>query len=290
MTATHYLPRAYAGRRFRAPPILFADFTGLGQKSFFAVDNLPGIRAIKHAVRRACLHHGNIPHHSCFVSTATLECRFIAPLWIGSCPAFWPCSPDSNRPDNRRINVMEAWARDGEDRYAISLHMWNTPPPPEIPAYAALGCHERNRRARGRATDSATCMACSLSRTLRPITLIILKSCSTPRRPQSKIDSVFPIVIWLSTGTATTWTMQRRADMYVDYLRVFQFLDTTAVRKPALVPTRSRDAIIRSSARMLTISVPFIYAYQISILRADGRVRPGYYRNKAATYIFQDRI
>ncbi|MBN2762545.1 MAG: glycoside hydrolase family 16 protein [Bacteroidales bacterium] len=161
--------------------------------------------------------------YSCSVQYGYFECRFIAPMVTGSWPAFWGVtSPVEGERGGDEIDVIEAYGA-APDLYQANWHIWakehTAAPKPEDIHMTNIG---------GKSNWSATFHTYGVLIKPDSVTYYCdnIKVWQHPTTPYLK-KSPFYVMINLAIGGGG-WPYDLRrynnvADMYVDYVRVFQY-------------------------------------------------------------------
>lgn len=162
--------------------------------------------------------------YSCAVKFGYFECRFIAPMVTGSWPAFWGCTARGRTPATRycdEIDVIEAYGN-APDRYETCWHIWekkHTAPKAEFIPITTLG---------GKSNWSSTSHIYGVLIKQDSITYYCdnIQVWQHPTTPYCKTTPFYVMINLALSGGSKAYNLTRYdniADMYVDYLRVFQY-------------------------------------------------------------------
>ncbi len=163
--------------------------------------------------------------YSCAVKFGYFECRFIAPLFNGSWPAFWGCTARGRTPATKycdEIDIIEAYGN-APDRYEANWHIWEqkhtSAPKVEFIPVTNLG---------GRSNWSATPHVYGVLIKQDTISYYFdnIKVWQHPTTPYCKTTPFYFMINLALGGGRRTYDLTRYnnvADMYVDYVRVFQY-------------------------------------------------------------------
>ena len=163
--------------------------------------------------------------YSCAVKFGYFECRFIAPMATGSWPAFWGCTARGRTPATRycdEIDVIEAYAN-APDKYEANWHIWEkkhtSSPKTESVLMTILG---------GKSNWSTTSHIYGVLIKQDSITYYCdnIKVWQHPTTPYCKTTPFYVMINLAMGGGRRTFDLTRYnniTDMYVDYLRVFQY-------------------------------------------------------------------
>ncbi len=163
--------------------------------------------------------------YSCAVKFGYFECRFIAPMATGSWPAFWGCTARGRTPATRycdEIDIIEAYAN-AADKYEANWHIWGkkhtSSPKTESVLMSLLG---------GKSNWSTTSHIYGVLIKQDSITYYCdnIKVWQYLTTPYCKTTPFYVMINLALGGGRRTFDLTRYnniADMYVDYLRVFQY-------------------------------------------------------------------
>jgi hypothetical protein len=168
--------------------------------------------------------------YSCAVKFGYFECRFIGPMVTGSWPAFWGCTARGRTPETKycdEIDVIEAYGN-APDKYEANWHIWEkkhtSSPKTESVQMMTIG---------SRSNWSTTSHIYGVLIKEDSISYYCdnIKVWQHPTTPYCRKNAFYVMINLAITGSKTKPFDLRRydniADMYVDYLRVFQYKPDT---------------------------------------------------------------
>ena len=171
------------------------------------------------------------------------ECRFIAPNAIGTWPAFWlmtdyPTERKNGKPENipsDELDIIEAYGGEGPrepnayDSYQVTPHAWNqgeTGKAAELQAYAALHNPVSMKKHGIPSTwfETFHVYGCKITET---DTVYYCDNIEVGRHRTLETSKRYPFFFMVNLATGGGWPVDLsryggRADMYVDYIRVYQ--------------------------------------------------------------------
>ncbi len=160
--------------------------------------------------------------YSCAVKFGYFECRFIAPMVTGSWPAFWGCTLKGGAAGNKygdEIDIIEAYGN-APDRYTSSWHIWEAKhtTKTEFLPMTNLG---------GKSNWSTTSHIYGVMIKPDSITYYCdnIQVWQHPTTPYCKTAPLYVMINLAIGGGGWPYDLTRYnniADMYVDYVRVFQ--------------------------------------------------------------------
>jgi polysaccharide biosynthesis protein PslG len=159
--------------------------------------------------------------YTCAVKFGYFECRFIAPLVTGSWPAFWGCTlrDKASGRNSDEIDVIEAYGN-APDSYEATWHIYGV-------SRTSKGERIPMTKAAGKANWAATSHIYGVLIKPDSITYYCdnIQVWKHPTTPSCKTSPLFVMINLAIGGGGWPYDLRRYnniADMYVDYLRVFQ--------------------------------------------------------------------
>jgi beta-glucanase (GH16 family) len=215
-----YHAHTKGGKDFSQLP--FGDPTG-STNPFFQRDSYLRIRAQNDASRKTTGFISTIREDGTGIGVkyGYFECRFIAALCAGSWPAFWGCTYGSSGYSDE-LDPIEGYGNGPNDCHT-GWHTWDN-------SNLGGGYLLDMLSIGGGANWSTTPHIYGLLVTARYISYYLdnIKYWEIPTSKYSKTDPFYPMINLAMGGGGWTFDMSRynnRADMYVDYLRIFQYQD-----------------------------------------------------------------
>lgn len=160
--------------------------------------------------------------YSCAVQYGYFECRFIAPMVTGSWPAFWGCTLKGGASGNKyadEIDIIEAYGN-APDRYTASWHIWEKKHTTKTEFLPMTNLGGKS----GWATTSHIYGAL-----IKPDSITYycdnVQVWQHPTTPYCNTAPLYVMINLAIGGGGWPYDLTRYnniADMYVDYVRVFQ--------------------------------------------------------------------
>jgi beta-glucanase (GH16 family) len=166
------------------------------------------------------------------------ECRFLGPNAIGTWPAFWLLTAegkDKKQPGGDELDIIEAYGGEGPrepnalDTYMICPHAWNqgaSGKALETKAFQAMRNPIRMNRLGIPSTwyETFHTYACKITPTE---TIYYCDNIEVGRHATLPVSKEYPFFFLINLATGGGWPVDLsryngRADMYVDYVRVYQ--------------------------------------------------------------------
>lgn len=167
-------------------------------------------------------------------SPCYFECRFIAPNAIGTWPAFWLLTANKTTPGGDELDIIEAYGGEGPhepnayDSYMITPHCWNQGKEGTAIADQAFKelrnpCHMRKFGIPSTWYEAFHTYGCKITSTE---TTYYCDNIEVGHHPTLPISKTYPLYFLVNLATGGGWPVDLsrydgRADMYVDYIRVY---------------------------------------------------------------------
>lgn len=163
--------------------------------------------------------------YSCAVKFGYFECRFIAPMFQGSWPAFWGCTARGRTPETKycaELDIIEAYGN-APDQYEANWHLWEQKHS-AAPKVKTVQMTEMGGKSNWSTTPHIYGMLIRKDSTIYYLdNLEVWRHATTPYCTDKPF--YFMINLAVNVGKNRPLYLKRYdniADMYVDYVRVFQ--------------------------------------------------------------------